>query len=367
MTLTALDSGYVARLDPAGPAPVACSPRAAVAADGGLVCTYAVQSALGRNDFVMVQTRSADGGATWSASAPIWPQLAARQSITGSISRGADGTLYLYGISIPIDAPGESFWSDATQGMKQNGLFWAVSRDHGASWSLPHAIPMPLPGSAEAPGPLCATRSGRWVACYAPYNTFDPALQVDRGQIVCLRSDDGGQTWQHGSMHRFDEPDAGGAEAWVVELADGRLLGTSWHLDHAGRREYPNAWAVSLDGGVSWTPTRSTGICGQSTGLTPLADGRALFVYNQRKHGPVGVWLAVVRPTDADFGVESNQIAWRAATATQKATTGDHAQWEDFAFGEPSATVLPDSTVLVLFWCVQPDGQGIGYVRLRLS
>ena len=367
MTLTGLDAGFVARLDPDGPAPVACCPRAVVVDNGDVACTFAVQSALGRNDFALVQTRSADGGDTWSQAAPIWPHLEAAQSLTGSISRAPDGVLYLYGIAIPRAAPGESFWSDATQGIKQNALFWARSRDGGGSWSEPRLVRLPIPGSAEAPGPMCVTRSGRFAACYAPYNTFDPAVRVDRGQVVCLRSDDGGTTWRHGSMHRFDEPHSGGAEAWVVELADGRLLGTSWHLDHSGRDEYPNAWALSHDGGQTWTPTRSTGILGQSTGLTPLADGRALFVYNQRKHGAIGVWLAVVEPTDDDFGVESNQIAWRAATATQGDSSGDHAQWEDFAFGEPSATVLADGTVLVLFWCVQPDGQGVGYVRLRLT
>jgi hypothetical protein len=90
-------------------------------------------------------------------------------------------------------------------------------------------------------------------------------------------------------MLRFPQPDAGGAEAWVIQLTDGRLLGTSWHLDHRGETEYPNAYALSLDEGKTWLPTRSTGIKGQSTALAALPGGRALFVHNRRKEGEAGV------------------------------------------------------------------------------
>ena len=38
--------------------------------------------------------------------------------------------------------------------------------------------------------------------------------------------------------------------------------------------------------------------------------------------------------------------------------------WRDYAFGEPSATVLPDGTILLGDWCGQPAGPGIGVVKL---
>ena len=129
--------------------------------------------------------------------------------------------------------------------------------------------------------------------------------------------------------------------------------------------DHPNAYAISLDCGDTWLPTRSTGIMGQSTSLAALPDGRALFVYNQRRHGEPGVWMAVVRPTETDFGVESNEVVWRAQTRTQSGSSGEHSEWTDFSFGEPCAALLPDNTVLVVLWCVQPDGQGIRYARLR--
>ena len=79
------------------------------------------------------------------------------------------------------------------------------------------------------------------------------------------------------------------------------------------------------------------------------------------------MWIAVVRPTVDDFGIESNQIVWRAETISQSGTGGDHAQWTDYAFGEPHVALLPDGTFLLTLWSAQRTGNGILYARLRAS
>ncbi|MFN7992033.1 MAG: sialidase family protein [Bryobacteraceae bacterium] len=354
--------GFVSRRD-SSPLPVAAGPRCAVTPAGEVLCTFMAQTRLGVNDFVPLLTRSRDAGATWSEPAPMFPHLAPRFSLFGSIGPG----LFFHGIRIPIDVPGESFWSDATQGMKQNDLFWSRSVDSGATWSDPAGIPLDGAGSAEAPCPLTVTSAGRWISCYSPYNNFDATTKVDRERVVIACCDDGGRSWWHRDAMRFPEANSGGAEAWVVELTDGRLLATAWHVDHGSTHQYPNTYALSHDGGATWTATRSTGILGQSTALTPLADGRALFVYNQRKHGQPGVRIALVRPTESDFGVEHDQMAWAAPVATQHATSAEHSEWTDFSFGEPSVVRLADGTLLLVFWCIQADGSGIRYVRLRVK
>ncbi len=364
MIVEAIDEGFVSKRRPDEAAPVASGPRLALKGDGELLCTFMVQSALGVNDFVPILYSSSDDGSTWHDEGQIWPHLSAAYSLFGSISSPGPGDFFFYGAATPIDEQGELFWFDESQTMKPNKLFTARSSD-GREWSDPDFIELPAAGAAEAPGALCVTRSGRWVACFALENTPDPNITVDRRRIIAILSDDEGATWQHSEMHCFEQEHSGGAEAWAIELSDGRLLGTSWHIDHSDQCDHPDAWSLSHDGGQTWTPTRSTGIMGQSTALAALSDGRALFVYNQRKHGEVGVWLAVVRPTDTDFGVESNEVVWRAQTATQGATSGQHSEWRDFSFGEPSIAVLPNGKLLVVFWCMQPDGQGIRFVKLR--
>lgn len=325
-----------------------------------------VQSALGVNNFAVMLAESSNNGETWREHRVVWSHLAQRQSLFGSLSRDGAGDLYLYGINIPISRIGETFWSEANQGMKQNSLFWARSKDNGRTWTEPKLMPLPYPGSAEAPGPLCVTRSGAWLACYAPYNTFDPQLRVERDRIVVMRSEDQGSTWTAQPMMKFRDSVSGGAEAWVIELSDGRLLGTCWNTSLNGNGSLPNAFALSSDSGRSWHPTGSTGILGQSTSLLALPDGRVLMAYNQRKHADPGVWIAEARPTVGDFGLLSNQLVWKAALTTRKGTSGAHDDWQDFAFGEPCLTWLGEDELLLTLWSLEPGGEGIHFVKLRM-
>ena len=240
--------------------------------------------------------------------------------------------------------------------------FWNSNRT-----SDPAPISMPIPGSAEAPAPLCVTRSGRWLACYSPYNTFDPGLVVDHNQVVVLLSDDRGASWQHRSMLRFEDSGSNAAETWVVELADGCILGIAWQMNFVTGIDYGGAYAFSRDGGLTWYPTRSTGIASETSAVAPLSSGGALMVYSRRKVTDPGLWLAILRQDEDHIDVEATQMIWRAEKPTQSGAEADFAGWQDFAFGEPSVTVLPDDSVYVAFWCIQPSGRGIRYLRLRMT
>ena len=367
MSYKIIKEGFIHQCPPENAEEIAITGRCAVTQGGQVLCSYMTESGLSRNDFVPNLAISSDAGESWQLRGQIWPHLRERYSINVSISRSADGTLFLFGSRTPRNKPGESFWSQETLGILQNELVWSRSEDDGQTWSDPRPISIPLPGAAESPAPLCPTLTGRWVAPYSPHNTFDPNLKVDLRHVVLMISDDQGKTWRHTSMIRVKEEDAYVAESWVTQLSTGVLLGTTWHLRRGKGDDFPNAYALSTDNGQSWGPTRATPILGQSAALAPLDDGKVLFVYNQRRHGTPGVWLALAKPTDRDFGVQVNEVVGRAAVATQNASSGKSTNWTDFAFGEPSVTVLPDHTALVAFWCIQPDGAGIRYVKLRLS
>ena len=89
------------------------------------------------------------------------------------------------------------------------------------------------------------------------------------------------------------------------------------------------------------------------------------MAYNQWQHGDPGIRLAVARPTDDDFGIEMDELVWKAEVRTQSDTSGGHDDWQDYSFGEPAVTVLPNGAFLVVFWLIQPDVRGIGYVKVR--
>ena len=362
-----LNKGFIYQNSEEEHSPVAITSRCAVTRTGKILCSFMLQSDLGVNDFAPYQAISSDGGINWKVSGPIWPRLRDKYSINNSISRSPNGDLFLFGSRTPRTEPGESFWCQETLGILLNEMIWSRSKDDGCIWSQPQPLKTPFPGAVESPAPLCITRTGRWVAPYSPHNTFDPNLKVDLQHVVLMISDDEGKTWRHTSAIRVKGENTYVAEAWVTELSDGKLLATTWHLNRGQGNDYPNAYALSMDEGQTWGPTLSTNIMGQSAALAPLPDGKVLFVYNQRLHGKPGVWLVVAKPTGEDFGILANDIVWDASIATQNSSSGKSLNWTDFAFGEPSVTVLPDDTVLVAFWCIQPDGSGIGFVKLKIS
>jgi len=362
--LTVLETGFVTRY------PLTASPRVAVLPDGRLVASFVGRSGAGTPDYALHVTTSVDGGRTWSGERRLWPEAAAHWSLAGSISAGPAGELVLFGTQTAIAPDGGSWWDPERGALAANDLFWSRSWDGGLTWSPRTVIPMPVPGSAEAPGPMLTTRSGRQhvrrLVCYAPYPTFDPALIVDRPQIVVVRSDDDGATWQGSTMLRL-HADGGTAEAWLTELTDGRLFGACWGMDLATGGDLPIPYAVSCDSGATWSMTRSSGLRGQAVGMAALPDGRVALAYNQRDAArtPVGVWLAVLRPSADDAGVELDVPVWSAAVAATTAETG-HDVWQSYTFGEPGVAVLPDGDLLVTIWSGVPGSEGVVSVRLRL-
>ena len=367
MKFEILDQGFVYKCGPGGDESSAATSRCAVTRTGDILCSFMLQSDLGVNGFVPCLSRSNDSGASWQYEGPLWPHVREKYSMNPSISRSHDGELFLFGSKTPITEPGEPFWCQETLGILQNELIWSRSLDDGRTWTEPQAVPVPLPGAAETPAPLCVTRSGRWLGPYAPHNTFDPDLEVDRGHTVIVVSDDQGKTWGHVSALRFSEPDAVCAESWVIELSDGRLLATTAKLRLGAGDDYPNAYALSSDNGQTWAPTRSTGLPGQASAPAALPDGRVLYTYAQRQQEPRGVWLALAKPTDSDYGVKATQLVWHPETPTQSDSSGKFEEWTDFAFGEPQVTLLPDDTALVVCWCAQPSGRGIRFVKVKIN
>lgn len=332
-------------------------PRMAVLADGSVACTFMINSTGGANDFVPMIAHSKDG-AVWTEAVPVWPELVDKKSVFVSLRGAGDGQVCLAGKAWDIAYPGEAFWSDEAAGMKENKLVFSLSPD-GHTFPLPTEVDVPFYSSAEEPGGMLAEDGGKLTLIYSPYPTIEKKEETDHNCMGILRSTDGGKTFTASKFAQVEGPCQYG-EAWVTRLADGRLFVSTWQT---ASTDAPDQYLVSDDDGVTFAGPFAQPFRGQSTGIATYEDG-VLVVYNQRKEGTIGVWLALEKVNSNEVELLANEPVWAAEIATKSNTSGDFSQFTDFAFGEPSVTVMPDGTLLVTLWYQQGGVNGIRYVRL---
>jgi len=354
---TKISEGFVYQSGAEGP--VACGPRTVLLKNGEILCTYMTQTTIGANDLQPMASYSHDGE-SWTEDEPLWPNFRGNKSPFISARSMPDGKIAVAGMCFDIAGPGESFWSDEAMGMKENKLLWCISED-GRTFPEPKFLELPYYGSAEQPGGMLVRRSGEMIMIYAPYPTIEKRGEVITHQIVMLRSIDGGATFSPEILGHAPEGSSF-AESWIVEMGNGTLVAGSWLLDN---QKCPDVYFISTDGGNSFRGPEPMGFYGQTTSLTPYGNDKLLVPYNQRKAGTIGVWLALAEPDETGFHLLANQPVWEAAQATRNNSSGDFTEWTDYSFGEPHVTVMPDGTLLLVFWCDQPDGKGIRYVRLK--
>jgi Neuraminidase (sialidase) len=246
MSFIKIREGYVARISQflEGYEDSAMS-RMAYNANGELMCSHVESKNINSNSFVVIISRSKDNGKTFERIGPAFPDLIEKRSIGGSISSGNDGKMYMYGSIYDIDDPDEIIWDPKTRALKQNDLFYAVSEDGGYSWSEPLVIPFAFLCSAETACALQVTSDGSFISCYAPHNSME-GYDVDKEQIIFIKSTDKGKTWRYNTMLRFDKGDLG-AEAWVVEMKEGVYCGASWRQRFDRGFDYENSITFSTD------------------------------------------------------------------------------------------------------------------------
>ncbi len=336
-------------------------PRTAVLPDGRILCTFMVNTTGGANDFVPMAAYSADGAA-WGEAREIWPSLTGKKSTFVSVRPAGDGRICLAGVQWDIAAPGEAFWSDEANGMKENVLVYALSSD-GVDFPPPRAVALPFYGAAENPGGMLADADGALHLIYSPYATIERRAETDTCCMVHLASADDGATFCAEKFAVVPAPCLY-AESWLVRLSDGRLFVSTWQTASA---DASNQYLISRDGRFELLGPFAQPFRGQSTGICAGPDGSVFIAYNQRKQEPAGVWLAMERPNGDDPGLLANEPVWLAETVTKSNSSGDFSQWTDFAFGEPHVSLLPDGTLLVVLWYQSGEKKGVRYVRLAVE
>jgi hypothetical protein len=331
-------------------------PSVVVMPNGEMVAVYARGEALEATNVHTYLARSSDAGQTWEHEGRICPDSGDRLTTEfGRLSVTAEGELLAVLVRADrTDHPEEGLANPANLGFVPTEVLIVRSSDAGRTWSAPARVEPPLEGpSFELCCPVVILADGRWVWPTSTWRDWQGNLPNGH-RMVAFVSEDQGSTWPD-YLNVMSSPE-GNLVFWeskIVELADGQLLAVAWCHDEAASCDRPNQYAVSSDGGTSWTPPQSTGLLGQT--LTPwvLSDDRVLSVY--RRMDEPGLWANLAHVRGDRWVNDTCQPLWghENAEGVTRTAGGALATFRTLQFGAPSITRLPDGSLYVAFWCYE--------------
>lgn len=331
-------------------------PSVAVLPNGELLAVYSLGEAFEAVNLHVHVARSRDGGLTWNDEGRLCPATSDRLSSDfARLAITPTGELVANILrSDRTEHPNEGLSNPANMGFVPTELLVTRSTDHGQSWSELFVVVPPLSGCEfEMCSPLVMLEDGRWLWPTSLWRDWQGNLAHDY-QMVALVSHDQGNTWsEHQTVMHSPRGEVLYWESKILELADRRLLAVAWAYDEQTRRDLPNQYAMSTDGGDRWSLPRSTELSGQT--LTPLLldDGRILSVY--RRIDQPGLWACVSRLEGDQWVNEGQQPLWGQRGGQGTTSTGENMveNFNTLKFGAPSLTRLPDGRVFCAFWCYE--------------
>jgi hypothetical protein len=365
--IRALNSGYVYR----NPKPYlaaihAWHPSLVRLAGGNLLATFDLAQAVESLDYHTCQSRSTDGGNTWSEPVPLFQDTSARRS-THSVRIGAVGQGLLVGLGGRFyrDDPEEGLVNRANLGYVQMDLFLLRSGDEGRTWQGPQSLAPPLVGPAfEICHRIIELTDGRWLAPTSTWRGWKG--EAPHGmQAVALVSHDRGRTWP--DYLRVIDQTARGVISWeqgLAQLPDGRLVAIIWSFDEAAGKSLPNRYAVARDGRTFSAP-RENGMQGETAKLLALADGRLLCLY--RRVDKPGLWAQLARIDGEEWVTLEEAPLWQGTASGMSGQRSSSDELSGLKFGYPSMVELEPGQVMAVFWCVEDCQHVIRWQRIQIA
>lgn len=332
-------------------------PSVTLAPNGELLATYVLGEAFEAVNLRAHLARSCDGGQTWWDEGPVSAHPTGRiLSDFSRIATSRDGEIIINLVQCDrTEHPDEGLANPANMGFAPTELSILRSSDCGRTWSKPERVNPALKGPFELCSSITFLRDGRWIWPTSTWKDWRGGL-ADGYRMAALVTSDQGKTWP-GYLDVMHSPDDSIMywESKIVELSDGRLVAVAWCFDLKTNADLPNHYAVSRDGGATWSKPQSMGIQGQT--LTPcvVADDRILCIY--RRMDQPGLWANVAH-LDGDRWVnDACQPLWGHRSAEGKTTveTNMVETFNALKFGAPSAIRLANGSVFLAFWCYEAN------------
>lgn len=266
--------------------------------------------------------------------------------------------------------PGRPLFNAETEGCLPMAILLARSDDHGESWSDWRQLELPADlGPPSLTSPLLRLGNGRLAMSIETNKTYlDGGVWKQRA--VLLTSADDGESWSKPVVSAQDPN--GRVFNWDLRIAvapDGTLLSFAWTFDR-DTGTYRNIHRrISHDHGYNWTGPHDIGIADQAGRPAILADGRLVLAWVDR-FGTRSIRVRAAERVTAPLTAESEIVLYAlepAPAASTDASLGTAlAEMEFWNYGLPSATVLPNGEVMVVYYAGSTARMDICWARLAL-
>lgn len=338
-------------------------------ANGELLCTLVLGEAFESPGCHTHVSRSIDQGETWHLEGPIYAGTGERlTSDSARITALPDGQVVAHMVRADRSAhPDEGLTNPETLGFVPTELLLLRSTDYGHTWTEPEPLAPPLVGPAfEFCSPITPLRDGRWLWPTSTWQSWDGACPNGL-MMVAFVSYDQGQSWPgYQVVMRDPQQQVIFWESKIVELDNGRLLAVAWAYDRGAAQDRPNQYALSGDGGQTWSAPRSTGLQGQT--LTPfvLPGGQILCLY--RRMDRPGLWANLSHLEGDEWLNDADEPLWGTGASGLTGSSDNMAQnFQVLRFGAPCLTALPDDTILAAFWGYEDCVSNVRWFKLAVE
>ena len=332
--------------------------------DGHLLCAFDLGQAVESLDYRTHIARSEDNGQTWSEPQRIFEDENDRlQRHTTRLKRFSDGAIVGMGSRRYVKNEDEHVFNRETFGQPPHEVITVRSDDDGHTWTGPDVVKTPIEGPFEICHTIIELTDGRWLWPTSTLRQWDGAAPHGVKAIAFV-SHDKGQTWsEYIDIIANDGDNLFQFEQSVIELPDGRLLAASWRFDVEAGISLPLPYAVANDG-KTFSPSKQTGLQGETSKLLSLGDGRVLCVYRRSDKG--GLWGNLLK-IDGDEWVNLEEAPLWEGSSSAMGTDASPNELSDLHFGFPQPHLLPDGNVMIVFWCREDCIHNIRWLRVEVG
>lgn len=283
------------------------------------------------------------------------------------ISLAADGTLVAFVIRQHRQRLDEGLNNPATGGYVEQDLLIARSRDRGRTWIGPDAFTAPLVGPCfEICAPITMLSNDAWLLSTSTWQDWDGYCPNGIRTLAFISHDHGASWPTYVNTMTNLEDEITYWESKMIQLHDGRVLVVAWAYDRRNKRDLPNQYVISSDGGETFSQPASTGLLGQTLTPLQLGDGRLLSAY--RRMDRPGLW-AVISHLEGDHWVNEDQHGlWGTASGGLVATTGNMVNnFARLQFGAPCLVDLGNGMVHVSFWAAEECLTSARWIKVKVT